>query len=799
VEDKHKTKAELLAELERMEARLCELEDTELRCRRIEQNLREKDKRYRELIESANSIILRFDTQGRITFLNDFAEGFFGYTREELVGRNLVGTIVPEKDSSGQDLAEMIGDLLEHPEKYPNNENENVRRGGERVWIAWTNKAILDGNGRVVEILAIGNDITRHRQAEQALQESEEKFRLISEQSILGIVLIQDGLIRYVNQAVSDLLGYTVEEMLGWEANAFAKAVHPDDLAFAMEQAEKKQRGEKDVVPSYTYRIVTKTGKIKWVDQYSNTVIYKGRYADLVTLVDVTERKRAEERLRDSEERLRAQYQGFPIPSYTWRRINGDFVLVDYNRAAHVLTNGGVAHYVGKRASEMYRNDRPDILEDLNLCFTERTVLKREMPYRFRLTDEEKRLAVSYAFVPPDQVLVHAEDISERKQLEAQLAWSQKMETVGRLAGGIAHDFNNLLTTITGYAELGMMRLHPGDRVYADLQEILKASERAARLTQQFLAFSRRQIIEPKVVNLNAILADTDRMLRRIIGEDIELVTLLAENLAPVKVDPGQIEQVVVNLTVNARDAMPDGGKLTIETATVTLDEAYAAHHLGVSPGEYVMLAVSDTGVGMTDEVKEHLFEPFFTTKEVGKGTGLGLATCYGIVKQNGGNIWVYSEPGRGTTFKIYLPVEDQECEALPIRDRLGYLPRGTETVLLVEDESSVRSMAVRILREQGHRVLEACTGEEALRLVREMKNEEISLLLTDLVMPHMGGQELARRVRAERPDIKVLFFSGYTDEAAVRHGVLDPGSAFLQKPFSPAALVRKIRKLLDG
>ena len=796
--DRNKTKAQLFEELKTLHERLRQLERVKTEHKQTEEALWESEAKYRELVENGNSIILRFDPQGRITFFNEFAQRFFGYAEDEILGRNIVGTIVPETDTSGHDLAAMIRDLLQHPEQYINNENENMRSNGERVWVVWTNKAVLDDDGRIVEIFAIGNDITGHRRAEQALEESEGKFRLISEQSILGIALIQDGYLKYVNQAAADLLEYTVDESLNWEANEFAKAVHPDDLSFVMKQGEKKQRGEKDVVVNYAYRIVTKSGKTKWIDQYSKTVLYEGRYADLVTFIDITERKRAEEKLHESQERFRAQYQGIPIPCYTWQKNGEDFVLIDHNHAAVTLTYGGVARFIGKTASEMYHDSRPDIVEHLRRCFADKIVIKREMPYRFKLTGEEKRLATSYAFVPPDLVLVHTEDITERKRLEAQLLWSQKMETVGRLAGGVAHDFNNLLTTIIGYAELAIMGLHPSDRIYSDLQEILKASERAARLTQQFLAFSRRQIIEPKVVNLNKILADTDRMLRRLIGEDIELATVPAEDLWPVKVDPGQIAQVIVNLAVNARDAMPEGGKLTIETRCVTLDEGYARQRVTVSPGDYVMLAVSDTGVGMTREVKEHLFEPFFTTKEVGKGTGLGLATCYGIVKQSGGNIWVYTEPGRGTTFKIYLPRVQERAETLPKRDEAGYLPGGTETVLLVEDEPSVRNMAARILREQGHTVLEAATGEEALRVAKEKGEDRIHLLLTDVVMPRMGGRELADRLRVDRPDIKVLFFSGYTDEAVARHGVLDRGAAFLQKPFSPAALARKVRELLD-
>ncbi|NIO07226.1 MAG: response regulator, partial [Deltaproteobacteria bacterium] len=389
-------------------------------------------------------------------------------------------------------------------------------------------------------------------------------------------------------------------------------------------------------------------------------------------------------------------------------------------------------------------------------------------------------------------------DITEHKRLEAELLWSQKMETVGRLAGGVAHDFNNLLSIIQGNAELALMEPYLGDRIKNDLQEILKASSRAAKLTQQLLVFSRRQLIEPRVINLNEVLQNADIMLRRLIGEDIELVTIPAEDLGQIKVDPGQLEQVIVNLAVNARDAMPEGGKLTLKTANVTFDEGYTRHHSGVNPGEYAMLSVSDTGVGMTEEVKAHLFEPFFTTKDMGKGTGLGLATCYSIVKQSGGNLWAYSEPGKGTTFKIYLPRVEEDGEALPKRDAKGYLPRGTETVLLVEDESSVRDVTTRTLREQGYTVLEAANGDEALEVASKHGVERIHLLLTDVVMPQMGGKALARRLKAQHPDMRVVFFSGYPGEAIAHHGVLDSGVVFLQKPFSPAVLARKVREVLD-
>jgi signal transduction histidine kinase len=396
----------------------------------------------------------------------------------------------------------------------------------------------------------------------------------------------------------------------------------------------------------------------------------------------------------------------------------------------------------------------------------------------------------------PDYFISIVEDISERKRLEDQLRQAQRMETVGRLAGGVAHDFNNLLTAISGYSAFALESLPPSDPVRADIEQVVKAADRAAGLTRQLLAFSRRQIIEMRVISLNDLVLDMDKMLRRLIGEDIELATIPGDDLASARADPGQLEQVLVNLVVNARDAMPGGGTLTIETANVSLDEGYARLHPGLESGDYVMLAVTDTGTGMTDEVKSHLFEPFFTTKGVGKGTGLGLSTVYGIVKQHGGYTYVYSELGKGSTFKVYLPAVEAEAEGLSRRDAEGYLPKGSETVLVVEDEATVRGFIVRTLAELGYKPLEAINGEEALRVARE-HHGPIHLLLTDVVMPQMGGKELGAQMRVERPDIRVLFASGYTDSTIVHDGILDKGLAFLQKPFTTATLARKVREVL--
>jgi PAS domain S-box-containing protein len=430
-------------------------------------------------------------------------------------------------------------------------------------------------------------------------------------------------------------------------------------------------------------------------------------------------------------------------------------------------------------------------------------LLRSFKPYAY--TDKDVRLAERVA----DQIagaIANAQLFAEREQaqkdkqaLEEQLRQSQKMEAIGKLAGGVAHDFNNLLTVIHGYSDLILRDLDEKSRFFQDISEIKKASEHAASLTRQLLAFSRKQVLQPKIFDLNDLVSNMDKMLRRMIGEDIQLVTLLSEDLGRVKVDPGQIEQVIFNLAINARDAMPKGGKLTIETSNVLLDENYARLHVGVTPGHYVMLSISDTGIGMTPEIKERIFEPFFTTKEKGKGTGLGLSTVYGIVKQSGGNIWVYSEPGQGTTFKIYLPTIEEITDVLEAKVVPTKSLQGSETILLAEDEEAVKKFASMTLQSYGYKVLEAANGEEALRVVQEQPPGFIRLMLTDVVMPGMSGRELANSLQLLQPEMKVLYMSGYTDNAIVHHGVLDPGMAYIQKPFTPDGLASKVREILDG
>ena len=388
-------------------------------------------------------------------------------------------------------------------------------------------------------------------------------------------------------------------------------------------------------------------------------------------------------------------------------------------------------------------------------------------------------------------------DLTERSALEAQLRQSQKMEAFGQLAGGVAHDFNNLLTIIIGCSDMLLPDMQRGEPDYELVTDIRTAGDRAAALTRQLLAFSRRQLLEPKIVNLNETVAEVEKMLRRLIGEDVILASNLDHSLQPVRVDPGQIEQVLVNLAVNARDAMPSGGQLTIETRNVVWTEEYCRVHLGFMPGRYVMISMTDTGCGMTPEVKRRVFEPFFTTKGAGKGTGLGLATVFGIVRQSGGQVNVYSEVNVGTSLQVYLPAIDQTDDVTPTRENLDAMRMGSETIPLVEDEEAVRKIAKLALESHGYTVIEASSGADALNLA-EKTARPIDLVISDVVMPGMSGRQFAEALRLRRPGFRLLFISGYTDDAVVRHGIVKAEEAFLQKPFSPNTLARKVREVLD-
>jgi signal transduction histidine kinase len=490
-------------------------------------------------------------------------------------------------------------------------------------------------------------------------------------------------------------------------------------------------------------------------------------------------------------------YDYLPNPTFIWQRVGDSFVLADANEAAQIVSGDKIRTHLGEPTHTVVP-EFPLLADDLRACFDQRAALRREVMFRHPPDGPLRHIISTYGFLPPDRVLQHTEDVTEQRRTEDHLLRVQRLEAIGQLAGGVAHDFNNLLTVINGYADVGIESLPSTDPLRLDLLEIRKAGEHAAGLTRQLLAFSRKQVLKPLVLNLNTVIVRVEKMLRRLIGEDMDLVTVLDPALGHVNADPGQIEQVVINLAVNARDAMPNGGLLTLETANVDLDDAYTERHAGMWPGPYVRLSVTDSGMGMDAETKARLFEPFFTTKEHGRGTGLGLATVYGIVKQSGGSIWVYSEPGSGTSFKIYLPRVASQVDAPSLAPKPVARAAGNETVLVVEDDEGVRRFTTRVLEAAGYRVLVAGNGHEALSLAQHAR-DRVNLLITDVIMPHMNGRRLAERLAERWPALQVIYVSGYTDATIVRHGMLDPGTYFVAKPFSAVELTNKVREVLDA
>jgi len=758
---------------------------------------------------AANAIAIT-DAEGAITWVNPAFTVLTGYGLEEVLVRN------PNILNSGEPDAtfhEGHGKTILSGQVW-RGEMINRRKDGELYYQDLTITPVLNDAGDITNFVAIQQDITQRKRAE------EEKVQLIAQiesqrkrlntivANVPGVVWEAWGepdaatqKIDFVSDYVEALLGYRIDEWLS-TPNFWLSIVHPDD----------RERTAKAAAANFAsgrsgrleFRCIAKDGRVVWVESNSTVIVnLKGQPLGMRgVMIDITERKQAEAGLGRAEEKYRSIFENAvegiyqSTPEGKFNSVNPAMVrILGYESQEELITH--------RSESESWHYVEPNCHENLKATLAEKGVVVGFECEMYRKDRSKVWISQNIRAIcdASGNVFFYEgsiEDVTERKSLEEQFRQAQKMEAVGQLAGGIAHDFNNLLTAIIGYSELNLYQLEPEDPLRADMEEIRKAGERASSLTRQLLAFSRKQVLQPRVLDLNHSVSEMHKMLLRVIGEDIQLETVLEPALGRVKADPGQLEQVLMNLAVNARDAMPDGGKMTIETANVDLDAQYASNHVAVTPGPHVMLAISDTGCGMDRPTQAHIFEPFFTTKTVGEGTGLGLSTVYGIVKQSSGSIWVYSEVGKGTIFKIYLPRVDEEVREFERYASPAQQVRGTETVLLAEDDERVRKLTIAVLKTLGYQVLEATNGGAALSICERFEGG-IHLLLTDLVMPEMSGLEIVQRLAGMRPHMRVLYMSGYTTNAIVQQGVLHGKLSFLQKPFTPSVLAQKVREVLDS
>jgi two-component system cell cycle sensor histidine kinase/response regulator CckA len=769
--------------------------------KRAEQTALESERRYRMLVDSIEGLVWEADPHTlQFTFVSRQAERLLGYPVERWTGDPTFWRdhIHPEdRDWTIDSFLTATRERRAHEFEY-----RMIAADGRIVWLRDMVTVVVERD-ELVSLRGVMVDVSAMKQAKQELETSEQQQALVL--ASLPMALYRSDLrdafgMTWIGEEILRITGFGPDRFMAdplfWESR-----IHPDDRERVLDLFS---RTLQDGLAASEYRWRCADEEYRWFLDHNVLIRDAGGEPREIfgVCLNIHARKQAEESHRHAEERLLLMGRATHDAIWDWDLTKQSL----WWSTGFQTIFGHTQDPLDASIDSWFSHVHPDDLERVSAgirAAIESGTSSWAGEYRFRRGDGSYAHVYDRAFVVRDaagksvRMVGSMMDITERKRLEEQFRQSQKMEAVGLLAGGVAHDFNNLLTVITSYCHLLLDDLSPADPRRADLEEIRKAATGAAMLTRQLLAFSRQQVLEPKVLDLNAVVAAAGKLLKRLIGEDVELAAVLAPDLGTIKADLGQLEQVIMNLAVNARDAMPLGGKLTIETGNVELDGAYTQEHPVVTAGPYVLLSVSDSGIGMDEATQSRIFEPFFTTKEKGKGTGLGLSTVYGIVKQSGGFVWVYSELGHGTTFKIYLPRVDERADAEAGAEAGPSSMHGAETVLVAEDAAAVRAVVRQVLKRHGYVVLTAADGQSALELALEQEGP-IHLLVTDVIMPEMSGPQLADRLRERRPELKVLFVSGYTDDAIVRHGILEPGIAFLQKPFTPEALARKVREVLD-
>lgn len=759
--------------------------------RRVEEALRESEQRFHAFMDNSPSVAFIKDATGRMLYVNKTFERYFALSKTEWEGKKDL-QLWPEP------VARRLKDNDRHVLKYDRTieieESVPMPDGQIRAFMVFK-FPLKDSTGRRL-LGGIAIDITDRKESEQALRLTTEQFRCAFENAPIGMALVSlEGRCLRVNQALCHLVGYAESEL---RDATIQTLMDPDDRVFEWSSLCRALAGSIQADP-VEKRFVHKHGHHVWVlinaslvqDSEERPIYY------VVQMQDITPRKAAEDALKESEERYRRLVEVSPDAILIVRGMRIIFVNQTGFRLLGAVSPDQV---INRSPLDFFDPDHdPDRLNTISQAIRSHEALSPVGHRLIRLDGASVDVEVAASALPFEKAVVSqvvVRDVTRQKQLEQRLNHSHKMEAIGQLAGGVAHDFNNMLTVINGHSALLLMdTVRLGDDQIRSLEQIQQAGSRAAGLTSQLLAFSRRQMLQPKVVDLNVVITRLQDMLKPLLGEDIELYVLLDPALNRIKADPVQLEQVVINLAVNARDAMPEGGRLTVQTENVDLAPGFESPEGERHEGPYIRMTVSDSGVGMDASVLGRIFEPFFTTKPKGKGTGLGLATVYGIVKQSGGTILVNSEPGRGTTFQVYLPATKAPMDESDRASETDDL-RGTETILVVEDEPAVRALVCDTLRVHGYGVLQAPHGFEAILQARHHVGP-IHVLLTDVVMPQMGGRELAKELSSALPDLRVLYMSGYTDDAVFRHGVMTEGVNFLQKPFTTVALLRKIRKIL--